>query len=200
MRRPVRPFVTEFKSRSSKLSAQRAPKIADANKADATPAFLDVGVFAPGRNSHGDDYETAMKAADAVFGRSDAAALAPEPIASSNAPTGRVLPSLIENIDALTTPSTETDKRPHRTPVARKTKTASPIPPKSPERSKKPTVRLERVAPQDVAKPAATEPQLVASIAAEPDYELRSLKKRRRLDAELKAGEKWKRRLCKAAR
>lgn len=206
MRRPVRPFVIEFKSRSSKLSTPRAPRIDDANKVDATPAFLDVGVFASGRNSRGDDYETAMKAADAVFGRNDSAALAPEPIASSDAPTGRVLPSLIENIDAATTPSTETEEKPRRNPVTRKTKTASPIPPKSPVRSdspvrfKKPTIRPQHVAPQDVAKAAAAKPQPDASIAAEPDHERRSLKKRRRLDAELKAGERWKRRLCKAAR
>ncbi|BDV41033.1 hypothetical protein DSM21852_42870 (plasmid) [Methylocystis bryophila] len=32
------------------------------------------------------------------------------------------------------------------------------------------------------------------------DWERRSARKRRLLDAELKAGEKWKRRLCKAAR
>ena len=38
------------------------------------------------------------------------------------------------------------------------------------------------------------------SIATAPERELRSLKKRRLLDANLKAGEKWKRRLCKAAR
>ncbi len=47
---------------------------------------------------------------------------------------------------------------------------------------------------------AAPEIEPEAPIAAAPDRERRSIHKRRLLDAELKAGEKWKRRLCRAAR
>jgi hypothetical protein len=184
------------------------PRIDDAGKTNATPAFLDVGVFTASRSGQGDDYETAMKAADAVFGRSDA--VAPEPIALSNAPTGRVLPSLIENIDTLALDSTEAEEKPRRGRVGRKAQTASPIRVKShmrPEvmrteivRPKTLTARPESVAPQDFVKPAAIVLPSNTPTAAEPDREPRSVRKRRLLDAELKAGEKWKRRLCRAAR
>jgi hypothetical protein len=198
VRRPVRPFVIEFKPRSSKSSAPRSPRIDEAGKTNATPAFLDVAVFTANRSGQSNDYETAMKAADAVFGRS--AAVAAEPIAPPNAPTGGVLPSLIESVDALAVPSTEIEEKPRRGRVARKAETAPPVRVKPRTRPKTPTVRPESVAPQDFVKPAAIILQPNAPTAAEPDREPRSLRKRRLLDAELKAGERWKRRLCKAAR
>jgi hypothetical protein len=159
---------------------------------------LDVGVFTANRSVQGDDYETAMKAADAVFGRSHA--IAPEPIAPSNAPTGRVLPSLIENVEALSVQSAAPEERPRRGPVAKKAEAAPPVRVKSRMMPKRPTVRPESVAPQDFVEPAAIVPPSNKPTAAEPDREPRSLRKRRLLDAELKAGERWKRRLCKAAR
>ncbi len=197
-RRPVRPFVIEFKPRTPKTSAPRPPWIDEASTINKTPAFLDVGVFTANRSAQGDDYETAMKAADAVFGRSDA--VAPEPIAPSNAPTGRVLPSLIENVDALAVRSLEAEEKPRRGRVARKAEMAPPVRVKSRMRPKTPAVRPESLAPQDLVEPAAIVLPLTAPISAEPDREPRSLRKRRLLDAELKAGERWKRRLCKAAR
>ena len=199
MRRPVRPFVIEFKPRSSKSSAPRSPRTDEAGKINATPAFLDVGVFTANRSVQGDSYETAMKAADAVFGRSPA--IMAEPIAPLSAPTGRVLPCLIESVDPLAVPSTEIEEKPRRGRVARKAETAPPVRLKPRMRPKAPTVRPESVAPQDFVKPAAIVPQQpITPTAAEPDRERRSLRKRRFLDAELKAGERWKRRLCKAAR
>ena len=198
VRRPVRPFVIEFKPRSSKFSAPRSPRIDEAGKINATPAFLDVGVFTANRSGQGDDYKSAMKAADAVFGRSDAGAA--EPISPPNAPTGRVLPSLIENVDALADPSTEIEKKPRRGRVAKKAETAPLLRVKPRMRPKTPTIRPESVAPQDFVKPAAIVLPPNTPTAAEPDREPRSLRKRRLLDAELKAGERWKRRLCKAAR
>jgi len=198
VRRPVRPFVIEFKPRSSKSSAPRSPRIDEAGKTNATPAFLDVSVFTASRSVQGDNYESAMKAADAVFGRS--AAVAAEPIAPPNAPTGRVLPSLIESVDAPAVPSMEIEEKPRRGRVARKAETVPPVRVKSRVRPKTPTVRPESVAPQDFVKPAAIVLQPNTPTAAEPGREPRSLRKRRLLDAELKAGERWKRRLCKAAR
>jgi hypothetical protein len=159
---------------------------------------LDVGVFTANRSVQGDSYETAMKAADAVFGRSDA--VSAEPIAPPSAPTGRVLPSLIESIDAPAVPSTEIEEKPRRGRVARKAETPPPVRVKSTMRPKMPIVRPESVAPQDFVKPSAIVLQPHTPTAAEPDREPRSLRKRRLLDAELKAGERWKRRLCKAAR
>ena len=198
MRRPVRPFVIEFKPRSSKSSAPRAPRSDEAGKRNATPAFLDVGVFTANRSGQGDDYESAMRAADAVFGR--IGAVAPEPIAPPSAPTGRVLPSLIESVDAITVPSTEIEEKPRRGRPARKAETAAPIRVKSRMAPKTPAVRPESVAPEDFVEPAATVLPPITPAAAKSDREPRSLRKRRLLDAELKAGEKWKRRLCRAAR
>jgi hypothetical protein len=198
VRRPVRPFVIEFKPRSSKSSAPRSPRISEAGKINVTPAFLDVGVFTANRSVQGDSYETAMKAADAVFGRSDA--VAAEPIAPPNPPTGRVLPSLIESVGAPAVPSAEIKEKPRRGRVARKAEMAPPVRVKSPMRPKTPIVRPESVAPQDFVKPVAIVLPPNTPNAAEPDREPRSLRKRRLLDAELKAGERWKRRLCKAAR
>jgi hypothetical protein len=169
-----------------------------AGNKQATPAFLDVGVFTANRGVQGDNYESAMKAADAVFGRSGA--VAAESIAPLNAPTGRVLPSLIESVEAPAVPSMEIEEKPRRGRVARKTETAPPVRVKSQMRPKAPAVRPESVAPQEFMKPAAIVLQTNTPTAAEPDREPRSLRKRRLLDAELKAGERWKRRLCKAAR
>ena len=70
MRPTVRPFKIEFKSRSSRSTPMRPPRGDDAGKDRATPSFLDVAAFTAGRNSHANNYEAAMKAADAVFGRS----------------------------------------------------------------------------------------------------------------------------------
>jgi hypothetical protein len=50
---------------------------------------------------------------------------------------------------------------------------------------------------QDSVEQPAT--KVVPEISIAPDHERRSLQKRRILDASLKAGEKWKRRPCKAA-
>jgi hypothetical protein len=161
---------------------------------------LDVSVFTANRSGHGDDYEAAIKAADAVFGRS--AVEAPETIASSGAPTGRVLPSLIESTVFPSAPSTEAAKDAPRGSVAKKAKTTTPVRVKSRARPTTPAVRQERAAAQEPVKPRASEPRPNISTASElgRDHESRSVRKRRLLDAELKAGERWKRRLCKAAR
>jgi len=194
MRPTVRPFKIEFKSRSSRSTPMRQPRGDDAGKDRATPSFLDVGAFTAGRNSHANNYEAAMKAADAVFGRSVPAVPSPETNPSSNAPMGRVLPSLIENDDALAVRLAEADETPRRKRATGKAKTASPVLPK------KPAAQPASSVAWDSEARAPTEIAPVAPIAAAPDHERRSIQKRRFLDAELKAGEKWKRRLCEAAR
>ena len=175
----------------------RPPTSVDAGKDRATPSFLDVSVFTAGRNSHANDYEAARKAAEAVFGRSVPAAPGPETNPPLNAPVGRVLPSLIENSVAPSIRLVEADEKPVRGRAASRAKAASRVQPK------KPTVQPEPAAMQDLVEQSATE-QSATKIAPEtliaPDHERRSLQKRHILDAGLKAGEKWKRRLCKAAR
>ncbi len=192
MRHNVRPFKIEFKNRLSRSTPMRSPTGDDSGKDRATPSFLDVGVFTAVRGSHANGYGDAMKAADALFARSALAAPAPETVPLSTA--GRVLPSLIENGDVLAFRLAEADQKPDRSRVARKAKAASPV------RPKKPTVQPESVVTQVSAEQAATEIAPEAPIAAAPDRERKSIRKRRLLDTELKPGEKWKRRLCRAAR
>jgi hypothetical protein len=192
MRPTVRPFKIEFKTRSSRSTPMRPPTSDGAGKDRATPSFLDVSVFTAGRNSHANDYGAARKAAEAVFGRSVPAAPGPETNAPLNAPVGRVLPSLIENSAAPTIRVAEADEKPVRSRAAGKAKAASRVQPK------KPTVQPEPAVMQDSVEQSAT--KIAPETLIAPDHERRSLQKRRILDASLKAGEKWKRRLCKAAR
>jgi hypothetical protein len=58
-------------------------------------------------------------------------------------------------------------------------------------------VQPEPAVTRDSVEQPAT--KIVPEILIAPDRERRSLQKRRILDASLKAGEKWKRRPCKAA-
>jgi hypothetical protein len=168
------------------------PPTNDAGKDRATPSFLDANVFTAGRNNHANDYEAAMKAAEAVFARSVPTAPRPETNRPLNAPVGRVLPSLIENSVAPTIRLVEADEKPARGRAAGSAKAVSRVQPK------KPTVQPEPAVTQDSVEQSATKIAPETLIAS--DHQRRSLQKRRILDASLKAGEKWKRRLCKAAR
>ena len=192
MRPTVRPFKIEFKTRSSRSTPMRPPTNDDAGKDRVTPSFLDVSVFTAGRSSHANDYEAARKAAEAVFGRSVPAAPGPETNPPLNAPVGRVLPSLIENSVAPTIRLAEADEKPVRSRAAGRAKAASRVQPK------KPTIQPEPAVMQDLVEQSAR--KIAPETLIAPDHERRPLQKRRVLDANLKAGEKWKRRLCKAAR
>ena len=98
MRHIVRPFKIEIKSRSSRSTPMGSPTGGHACKDSGTPSFLNVGVFAADRRGRANTFEAAMKAANAVFGRTSSPAPAPEAIPASSAPVGRVL---IENGGAL---------------------------------------------------------------------------------------------------
>lgn len=191
MRATIRPFKVEFKTRHSRSSAPPQPPSDRGAKDPATPPFLDVGIFTAGHDVHADGYDAAMKAADALFARSAPAAPAPETVPSSNAPVGRVLPSLIENNDVLAVGSTDAEVKPRRSRVAKKAKTVSPV---------RLSVQPVSAVTQDSVEEPVMEIAPETPIAAAPDRERRSVQKRRLLDAELKTGEKWKRRLCSAAR
>ncbi len=193
MRHIVRPLKIEFKSRSSRSTPMRSPTGGDAGKDSATSVFKNTGVFSAGRHGRANAPDGAMKAAHAVFGRSSSPAPALETIPASNAPVGRVLPSLMENGGVLAVRPAEVDQKAGRSRAARKAKAASPT-----RRRRLPLPAEDGVMldpPKQVATKIAPETPRVA-----PDCERRSARKRRLLDAELKAGEKWKRRLCKAAR
>jgi len=193
MRHIVRPFKIEFKSRSSRSTPMRTPTGGDAGKDSARSAFKNAGVFLADRHGRANAPEAAMNAAHAVFGRAPSPAPVPEAIPASNAPMGRVLPSLIENGGVLAVRPAEADQKAGRSRAARKAKAASPA------RARRSPVPAEDGVLLDPPKQAATK-NVPETPTAAPDCERRSARKRRLLDAELKAGEKWKRRLCKAAR
>jgi hypothetical protein len=95
-----------------------------------------------------------------------------------------VLPSLVETSVAPTIRLAEADEKPVRGRAAGGAKAV-------------PRVQPEPAVTQDSVEQPAT--KVVPEISIAPDHERRSLQKRRILDASLKAGEKWKRRPCKAA-
>ncbi len=194
MRRSVRPFIKEFKTRSAKSSATHPQPIGDADNYGSKPSFLDLNVFTTPQNKFDDEHKIALTAADAVFGRSSP--VAPPPTASplSIAPAGRVLPSLTRDDDVLIVRLTKGNGQARSGRRAGKVKSSSPI------RLKKPTLQPEsEVARVFLDRPATSFSPDILFVSL-PRRDRRSIQKRWVLRTELKAGEKWKRRLCKAAR
>jgi hypothetical protein len=194
VRRSVRPFIKEFKTRSAKSSATHPQPIGDGDNDGSKLSFLDLNVFMTRQNKFDDEHKVALTAADAVFGRSNPVAPLPTESPLSKAPVGRVLPSHIDEDDLLTVRLTEGDGKSRSGRSVGKVKSSSPI------RLKKPTLRPEsEVAGGCLERPATSfSPDIL--IVSAPRRDRRSIQKRWVLRTELKAGEKWKRRLCKAAR
>jgi hypothetical protein len=193
VRRPVRSFIKEYKNRSMKPAADH-PRPVDADNERSKPSFLEASIFAVRRNKYDDERKAALAAADAVFGGRSSAASIFETAPSSDAPGGRILPSLIDEDDALAARLTEADEKIRRDRRLGKAESSSPT------RRKKATVQPKndgsRVSTERPAENSSPE----ISIVSAPRLEHRSIRKRWVLETELKAGEKWKRRLCKAAR
>ena len=192
MRHTVRPFIKEFKTRSAKSSAAHPQLISDADGDGSKPSFLGLNVFSTRQNNFDDEHKVALTAADAVFGIGSPVAPLPETSPFSNAPMGRVLPSLIGEDNPLAVRLTEGDGKSRRGRSVGNVKSSLPI------RRKQPTPKRE-VASVFPEQPASSFPPDL-SIVSTPQREHRSIQKRWVLRIELKAGEKWKRRLCKAAR
>jgi len=194
MRRPVRPFLTEFKSRLSRSSPPRPSTVGDNAKNDSKPSFLDTAAFFAVQNAESLGREAAMRAADAVFGASKDATPDVEEPSSSVFPIGRVLPSLIDEDDALTVRLREAENKRRRGRKAGAVATASVV------RRQKPMLQPQHTAAQaPVEHPIANiEPE--QSLVPTHRRERRSIQKRWVLKTELKAGEKWKRRLHDAGK
>ncbi|CAN2532461.1 hypothetical+protein [Methylocapsa aurea] len=223
MRRIVRPFVKEFKSRSAKAAAGRLPLLEETTAAEPKPAFLDLASFAPRvveRETHHDDtYEAAMKAADLVFGKKIEPA-ADAPLAT----TGRVLPSLVETAapqpELLEEPVRRKRGRPPGVKKAAEPVSEAEAPIRRPRRAPKeaapvsaPALALAPAlapAPAPRRSPAPSpvavmaQPSVPVAVAAEVATTSRrvrrSIQLRWVLGTELQAGERWKRRLPQAAR
>jgi hypothetical protein len=194
VRRIVRPFIKEFKNRSIKPSASHPGPIGAAKNDGTNPSFLDLGVFATRQANYDDERKAALKAADAVFRKGGSAASAPETAPSSNAPAGRMLPSLIAADDAPAGRSAAADEKIRRGRGPGKAERSSAV------RRQKPTLQpksdVARVAVERRAESSSPE----MSTVSRPRLERRRIQKRWVLETELIAGEKWKRRLRQAAR
>jgi hypothetical protein len=194
VRRTVRPFIKEFKTRSPKSSAAHPQLISDADNDGSKPSFLSLNVFSPRQNNNGDEHKVAFTAADAVFGRGSPVVPLSETSQLSNAPMGRVLPSLIGEDDPLPVRLTDSDGKSRRGHRIGKVKSSLPM------RRNQPTLQSKsELASGFLERPAASFSMDIL-IASAPQRERRSIQRRWVLRIELKAGEKWKRRLCKAAR
>lgn len=194
VRRIVRPFIKEFKNRSIKPSASHPGPIGAAKNDGSNPSFLDLGVFATHRANDDDERNAALKAADAVFRKGGSAASAPETAPSSNAPAGRILPSLVAADDAPAGRSAAADEKIRRGRGPEKAERSSAV------RRQKPTFQPKaEVARVAVEQPAeSSSPEM--SAVSRPRRARRWIQKRWVLETELIAGEKWKRRLHQAAR
>ena len=194
MRHTVRPFIKEFKTRSAKSSAAHPPPTGDAGNDGSKPSFLGLNVFSTRQSNNGDEHKVAFTAPDAVFGRGSPVAPLSETSQLSNAPVGQVLPSLIGEDDPSPVRLTDGDGKARRGRSAGNVKSSLPI------RRKQPTFQPKgELASGFLEQPTESfSPDIL--IASGPQRERRSIQRRWVLRIELKAGEKWKRRLCKAAR
>lgn len=193
MHRIVRPFIKEFKNRSIKPSAGHPGHVGDAKDDGSKPSFLDLGVFATRQANYDDERKAALKAAGAAFRKGGSAASVPETTPSSNAPAGRILPSLIAADDARAVRSAGADEKIRLGHGHGKAERSSPV------RRKKPTLQpkaeVAKVAVEQRA--ASSSPEM--STVSRPRRERRRIQKRWVLETELAAGDKWKRRLRRAA-
>jgi hypothetical protein len=194
MRSPPRSFKIEFKNRSVKSTALGRTATEDRGEKPLKPSFLDTRDFVAARSNRASGYDAVMEAANAVFARNVPASPAPETPPPSGVPVGRVLPSLTDDSDPLAIRLADADKKSRRKRVAGKAKTVSSL---RPTKTKAQPASAARQAPEEQTRQEIT--RETPNVAAQ-DRQRRSIHKRRLLDAELKAGEKWKRRLCTAAR
>ena len=182
VRRIVRPFIKEFKNRSIKPLASHPGPIEAAKNDGSKPSFLDLGVFATRQANYDDERSAALKAADAVFRRSGSAASAPETTPSSNAPAGRILPSLVAAEDVPAVRSADTDEKVRRGRGPGKAEKSSPV------RRKKPALQPKsEVARVAVEQPAASSPPELSAVSR-PRRERRPIQKRWVFETELIAG------------
>ena len=190
MRHTVRPFIKEFKTRSAKSSAAHPQLISDADDDGPKPSFMGLDVFSTRPNNSDAELKVALKAADAVFGELSPGAPLPETSPLSNAPKG----SQIGEDEPLTVRPTENDGKSHRGRSAGKPKSSLPI------RRKQPNLNPESEEAMVFPKRPTVGFSPDILIVSTPHRARRSIQKRWVLKTELKAGEKWKRRMCKAAR
>lgn len=185
-RRPILPFITEFKKPASRSSASRPAREGGAATDRPKPAFLDPKKFLDDRSENDDGLEAAMRAADAIFSINAAGASEIETQAPP-APKGRILRSLIDPEDELTIRLREAEAKRRR---GRKPKNAAPSSSARTERpTRRPKIKLAPPPPIDAER----------QIPSRNPPARRSIRLRWVLKTELRPGERWKRRLLRRA-
>jgi hypothetical protein len=181
MSRAVRPFIREFKNRSSRSSALLPKIVEDAD----SQMFLNLGKPPILKRDYDNEYQAALKAADEVFsGRISVVpvkATAPSPDRS----TGRILPSLAGKDEARLS---DTEEK-HRSGLSAQ----KVLKPSSHDRKKAVLPIIEDVKTLD-EQPAESSSSQTSRIAV-CRRKRRPIQRRWVLKTELKAGQKWKRRL-----
>jgi hypothetical protein len=183
----VRPFITAYKNRSSK--SPRPWDVDDPEKAVPKPLPVDLGANASAPSGRDVSYSAAMAAADAVFGGKAVEVVALQEL--PNVPTRRILPCLLQPEAELASPP-EAATKARRAPRAVKPLGRKAV------KATAPTSSIEPVAKTAVeSSPILTTPDIPNLLATR--RERSAIQSRWVRKNELKPGEKWKRRLCKAA-
>jgi len=189
--RPTRPFITAYKNRSSKSRPSDTWTIKETENAKADSSLNDLSALAAVDLTPDAAYFAALKAADAVFGREvdERPRVPPQP---ATPPTGRILPNLLQEDVLSSRPASPAPKKTRRARQPAKVKAAVRAKPKKPKRE------ALSAAPTPAVQPAReAEPEIVLATSSRAR---RSIQKRWVLKTDLRAGERWKRRLGKFAR
>lgn len=190
MRQPTRPFITEYKGRSSKSRTSNPWKIKEAKNTDANPSLNDPSALATLEIERDATYLAALKAADAVFGGK--AAELPQILPPSNSLPGRVLPNLLQDDVISSLPASAASNKTRRVRQPAKVIEAVHTEPKKVKRQ---TAAVTPTHP--VQRAREHKPGIVLATSSRAT---RTIQKKWVLKTELKAGETWKRRLGKFAR
>ncbi len=188
MRRPIRPFITEFKNHPPKSSAFLPQTLEGVDQVSAKQPVLDLGVSDTFKTNYDDGRAAALKAAEEVFGKSNVTEPIEVATPSSKTSSGRVLPSLVDKDDALTIRLMEADKKSRRGSRPKNDKTASS------SKHKKHTPTSKPVATQIFVEASTAASSAQPSNVSTSRRERSSIQKRWVLKTELKPGQKWKRR------
>jgi hypothetical protein len=191
MRHAVRPFITEYKNRSSKSQASCKWDVPEPEFTRPEAPSADVGAFSPPERRHEDGYLSALQAADAIFDAKPVATMVATP---PSAPAGRILPCLIQEGRAAVPSANRSPKTTRQVPGASKAQKKLPA-----ETSAATPVHASEIAAVAVARPPI-QLSAEASLDAGTRRERSGIQERWVRKAELKSGEKWKRRLHEAAR
>jgi hypothetical protein len=185
MRQPMRPFITAYKNRSSKSRTSRPSNIDDSQKAISRPLPLDLSANAASASGLDASCSEAWATADALFGGKGVEVVEPP-----KPHTRRILPCLLQP-EAIASTEEETKKAQRAPRVVKQLGRAKATAIDHPSKAVLITKAVE-------PSPIVVSPDVANAPAAR--RERRPIQNRWVRKTELKPGEKWKSRLCDAAR